>query len=237
MIYKGGWLAYDANVDSHSGLNQDTTAHSLVRIDSGGVPVKQIANTQSKLLALHQGVGYVYASADLKPAYNGNTAISMDQRDIVYLQPNVVIVFDRINSASGTTQTWQLASPVKPATTSTTATFTNAGHTLKVQRLSGTATTSVYSYASTSEYIGGYRLDEKATGGNNRFLHVLSVDGAVSSAVTTGTSTQPGVTVNLTGGGTATVLFNKDGAGATLTLNGTTIPLPATVDAIQELHL
>jgi hypothetical protein len=238
MIYKGGWLAYDANVDSHSSLNQDTTAHSLVRIDSGGAPVRQVANTQSKLLALHQGAGYVYASADLTPAYGGNSAVSMVQRDVLYLQPNVVIVFDRVNSASTTTQTWQLASPVKPTTSSTQASFANAGHTLKVQRLApGSTTPSVYSYALTSEYLGGYRFDEKHAGGSNRYLHVLSLDGAVSSAVTTGTSTQPGVTVNLAGGGTATVLFNRDGAGATLTMNGTTTALPATVCTLSELHL
>jgi len=74
-------------------------------------------------------------------------------------------------------------------------------------------------------------------GGNNRYLHVLSVDGAVSSAVTTGTSSQPGVTVNLAGGGTATVLFNRDTAGGTITINGVTTTLAATVDSLTEGHL
>jgi hypothetical protein len=237
MIYKGGWLAYDAVIDSHSGLTQDTTAHSLVRIDSGSTPIKQVASTTSKLTALHQTKEYVYASSDVKAAYNGNSAVTLDQRDVLFLQPNVVIVYDRVGSTSGTTQTWQLASPVKPSISGSTATFTNAGHTLKVQRLSPSATSSVYSYSSNSEYLGGYRLDEKVAGGNNRYLHVLSLDGAVSSAVTTGTSTQPGVTVNLAGGGTATVLFNKDTPGAKITLNGTTTTLDATVQSLPQGHL
>ncbi len=237
MIYKGGWLAYDAVIDSHSGLTQDTTAHSLVRIDSGSSPIKQVANTISKLRALHQTKEYVYASSDLTPAYNGNGSIQMVQRDVLYLQPNVIVVYDRVNTSSSTTQTWQLASPVKPSTSSGVATFSNAGHTLKVQRLSPSASASVYSYASNSEYLGGYRYDEKVAGGNNRYLHVLSLDGAVSSAVTTGTSTQPGVTVNLAGGGQATILFNRDTPGAKITLNGTTTTLDATVQSLTQGHL
>ncbi|MBV8755813.1 MAG: heparinase II/III family protein [Deltaproteobacteria bacterium] len=237
MIYKGGWLAYDAVIDSHSGLTQDTTAHSLVRIDSGSSPIKQVASTISKLTALHQTKDYVYASSDLTPAYNGNGSIQMVQRDILFLQPNTIIVYDRVNTSSGTTQTWQLASPVKPTTSSGTATFTNAGHTLKVQRLSPSATASIYSYTSNSEYLGGYRYDEKVAGGNNRYLHVLSLDGAVSSAITTGTATQPGVTVNLAGGGTATVLFNRDSAGGVITLNGVTTTLTAAVDSLSQSHL
>jgi hypothetical protein len=237
MVYKGGWLAYDAVIDSHSGLTQDTTAHSLVRIDSGSTPIKQVASTTSKVNALHQTKDYVYASTDLTPAYNGNGSIQMVQRDVLYLQPNVIVVYDRVNTSSSTTQTWQLASPVKPSTGSGTATFTNAGHTLKVQRLSPSATASIYSYASNSEYLGGYRYDEKVAGGNNRYLHVLSLDGAVSSAVTTGTSAQPGVTVNLAGGGQATILFNRDSAGGQITLNGTTTMLTAAVDSLSQTHL
>ena len=55
MVYKDGWLAYDAVVDSHSGLRQETTAHGLVRIDSGGSPVHQVANTVSKLSTVTSG--------------------------------------------------------------------------------------------------------------------------------------------------------------------------------------
>src|SRR5205823_4357936 len=48
MIYKDGWLAYDSVVDSHSGLTQATTAHSLVRISNGGTPVGQVVGTMPK---------------------------------------------------------------------------------------------------------------------------------------------------------------------------------------------
>lgn len=232
MIYKGGWLAYDANVQSRSGLSQKTASHSLVRIDRGGTPVKQIASTTSKLAALKQGPGYVYASADLTPAYKGNTAVQKVHRELVYLAPDVVVVFDRVQTASDTTQTWQLASPVAPSISGPTATFANAGHTLRVTRIApSSAAMSVYDYRADPDLKGGYRLDEVLPGGDRRYLHVLAVDGAVSSASASGAT---GVTLNLAGGGTATVSFAADTVGATLTRNGTTTTLGAGVDTLAE---
>jgi hypothetical protein len=234
MIYKGGWLAYDANVSSKSGLMQATTAHSLVRVDSGGAPVKQMATTTSKLQTLKKGSSYTYVSGDLTPAYKGNAAIQMVQRDMLYLQPNVVIVFDRVKSTAGTSQTWQLASPVAPTIAGAAATFTNAGHNLKVTRVAPSAASmSTYNFASSeaASYTGGFRLDETVAGGDNRYLHVMSVDGAVSSTANVGAT---GVTVNLAAGGQVTVNFNRDAAGATLTINGTTTTIGATVDVLAE---
>ena len=233
MIYKDGWLAYDSVIDSKSGLRQETTAHSLVRIDSGGKPVPQVASTTSKMVALHAGQGWVYASADLTPAYDGNSAVSKVNRDIVYLQPDTIVVYDRVASTSGTQQVWQLATPVAPSISGANATISGA-HALHVQRLApSSATSSVFSYTSDSsgDYTGGYRLDETAPGGNNRFLHVLSIDGAVTSATASGDST---VTVKLSGGHTATIAFSHDAAGATLTYDGTSHTLGAGVDSMPE---
>jgi hypothetical protein len=230
MLYKDGWLAYDAVVDSSSGLTQDTTAHGLVRIDSGGSPIHQVANTMSKVMGLHQGAGWVYTAADLTPAYNGSSQISKVNREMVYLEPNVVIVYDRVASASGTSQTWQLATPVAPSISGSTATISNAGHTLTVQRLApSTASSAVTSMPSvSSDYHGGYRLDETASGGNNRYLHVLSIDGAVTSATASGDA----VTVQLSNGQTATVTFQHDAIGATMTYGGSNVTLDASVDML-----
>jgi hypothetical protein len=234
MIYKGGWLAHDAVIHSRSGLTQATTAHSLVRIDSGGAPVRQIANTISKVTALHQGTGYTHVAADLTPAYGGNAAVQKSQRELVYLQPNVVIVFDRVQSTASTQQTWQLVSPVAPSISGATATITNAGHTLKVQKISG-GTMSVTAMTSVdSDFLGGFRLDERLGGGDQRYLHVLSLDGSVSSTTSAGDSAHPGVTVHLANGRSATVTFNRDIAGATLVLDGVTKALGATVDTLAE---
>ncbi len=234
MIYKDGWLGYDSVIDSFSGLRQETTAHSLVRIDSGGAPVHQVASTTSQMSALHTGPGWLYASADVTAAYAGAAAISKVQREIVFIQPNTVVVYDRVTSAAGTQQTWQLATPVAPAISGTTATITAAGHTLSVQRLAPAgATSSAFSYTndSSGDYTGGYRLDETIAGGDQRYLHVLSIDGAVTSATANGDSA---VTIALSSGQTATVTFVRNAVGASITLAGTTTALAPGVDTLPE---
>lgn len=234
MIYKDGWLAYDAVINSHSGLTQATTAHSLVRIDSGGQPVRQVANTISKVTALHQGTGYTHTAADLTPAYAGNAAVQKVQREMIYLQPDVVIVFDRVQSASGTTQTWQLASPTQASVSGAVATVSNAGHALKIQKISGGTMSVVPMTSVDADFTAGYRLNETMAGGDNRYLHVLSIDGSVSSTVSAGDASHPGVTVHLANGHNATVTFNRDTTGATLVLDGVTKALAAGVDTLAE---
>lgn len=232
LIYKGGWLATDSNIFSRSGLSQATTSHSLVRIDSGGSPVKQVVGTISKVNALEKGDGFVYASADITPAYKNNAAIQMVQRDMVYLEPDVVVVYDRVQSASGTTQTWQLTVPVAPTISGNTATVTNAGHTLKVQRVGGaSATMASYDQRGDSDLNGGYRIDQRVAGGDNRHLNVLSIDGAVQTATALGDT---GVTLQLSNGHTAKVTFERDGAGAIIEIDGRSSRIGATVEALTE---
>ncbi len=230
MIYKGGWLAYDANVDSRSGLAQATTAHSLVRVSSGGQPVRQIATTHSKVEALATGTGWTYAATDLTPAYKGNAAIQKVQREMVYLQPDVVIVFDRVASSAGTTQTWQLAAPTQPALSGNTATITNAGHQLRITRLAPTAgTMSTYDFRGESDFTGGWRLDETQPGGDQRYLHVMAIDGSVTSTAAAGDASNPGATVTLVDGRTVTVTFHRDSIGGSITIDGVTTALTAGV--------
>ena len=71
-------------------------------------------------------------------------------------------------------------------------------------------------------------------GGDNRYLHVLSIDSAVTSVTAAGDATHPGVTVRMSNGHTATVTFVRDTTGATLVLDGTTKTLAAGVDALPE---
>jgi hypothetical protein len=198
-----------------------------VRIDSGGQPIHQVVGTISSVVALHKTADYVYSAADLTPAYNGNSAISKVQREIVYLQPNVIIVYDRVNSAAGTQQVWQLATPNAPSISGGTATINGGGHTLTVQRLAPSASSSVHAMSADADFSGGYRLDETMAGGNQRYMHVLSIDGAATNVNASGDS----VTLTV-GGKQATVAFNHDAVGATLTYNGANTTLAAGVDTL-----
>ena len=230
LVYKDGWLAYDPVVDSHSGLDQRTTAHGLVRIDRAGAPLHQVADTTSQLLALHRGDGWTYASADLTNAYDGDPAVQLVQRELVYVAPDVVVVFDRVRTSSDTTQTWQLASPAAPAVSGNLATFTGAAHALKVTRVIG-GSYGTYDYRGDSDYLGGYRLDDTQAGGDRRHLHVLAIDGALASVTASGSY---GVALRLADGTALTIEFNRDAVGGTLTRAGTTITLAAGVDKLAE---
>ena len=233
MIYKDGWLAYDPVVDSHSGLDQQVTTHGLVRIDNGGSPVHQVASTTSTLAALHRGPGWVYASADLTPAYDGNAAVQQVNREVVYLEPDVVVVFDRVHG--GSSQVWQLAAPTQPALSGNTATITNAGHQLAITRLApSTGAMSTYDFRGNSDFSGGWRLDETTAGGDQRYLHVLAIDGAATAITATGDAAHPGTSLHLADGRSVTVTFNRDTVGAQLVIDGTTTALGAGVDNLPE---
>src|SRR5258705_11285797 len=102
------------------------------------------------------------------------------------------------------------------------ATITSSGHALNVQKISG-GTMAVTPFTSvSSDYSGGFRLDETMSGGDNRYLHVLSIDGAAPSVTPAGDAANPGVTVAMANGHSATVTFVRDNTGATLVLDGAT---------------
>lgn len=233
LIYKGGWLGYDGEIDSASGIIQETGGQSLVRIASGGTTIKQSVNTTSTMAAVHKGAGWFYAAGDVTAAYAGNANISKVQREMLFIEPNTIVVYDRVATSASTTQTWQLVTPVAPTVAGPTARISGA-HTMDVARLvPATGATSVATSLSStnSDYRGGYRLDTMQPGGDRRYLHVLSIDGAVASAVATGDNA---ASIHLANGQTATVTFNHDDIGATLDFNGTTTQLGAGIDMLPE---
>jgi hypothetical protein len=211
MIYKGGWLAHDAVVHSRSGLSQAVTAHGVVRIEQGGKLVRQKAETTSKLLALRRGDGFVYAAADVTDAYDKHAAVTRVQRDIVYLLPDVVIVYDRVATAKDATQWWQLPTPERPGIDDTKGIATLARR-LAVHRVLGGGPMVAFDFKADKDFTGGWRLEEQVAGGDNRYLHVLSIDGAARKVKAVGAS---GVEVTLASG-PVTVTFDKDAPGVTI---------------------
>jgi hypothetical protein len=231
LIYKGGWLASDAVINSDNGIIQETGSHSLVRINNASGPIKQVVGTTSQTVALHAGADWLHAAVDVTGAYKNNASVSKVQREIVYLKPNVIVVYDRVATAAGTTQTWELVSPTAPTMAGAVATI-GGTHSLRVQRLApASPTATVTNMANLTGYRGGYRLEAAMAGGDQRYLHVLSIDGSVTSATATGDST---VTVQLANGKTATVAFDRNNVGANLTYGGAAIALGAGVDVMPE---
>jgi len=204
MLYKGGWLAYDAVIDSKGGVRQSgslvgtTACHSLVRIDdANGAPAPQREGGTSKVIALHAGPGYLFASLDLTPAYGGSALVQLVRRQVLWLQPDVVIVQDHVVSSPGTAQTWQLVVPVAPGISGATALMTVGAHTLRVTRIAPSAASwRAFDFRINSDFTGGWRLDGAMAGAGTT---LIAIDGATSPATSTLTWADVGCSFTLGG--------------------------------------
>jgi hypothetical protein len=222
LVFKRGWLAYDPNYHSHSGIEQNEELHNIVRINaSDGRTLRQWEGASSTVLAVTQGAGFTHVAIDATAVYRyrGDTTASLVQREFVYLPPNVLVVYDRVTTVAGSTQTWQLNVPVAPTVAGSSATVTNAGSTLTSQRIiPSAATMSTFDWAAAGggEFSGGYRIDETVSGGANTMLHVLALDGAVTASARADADGRQGVTLTLSDGRVATVRFSPTAVDATL---------------------
>jgi len=170
------------------------------------------------------------------PAFNGAGEVQKVERELVFLEPDCVVVFDRVQTSSGTQQIWQLNAPSQPSINGATATVDGAAHDLVVRRLApASATSTTFSWASDGDFTAGYRLDEAVDGGTQQFLHVLSIDGTVTAATRSDADGQIGAQITFAGGATATVRFGTDGVGGSLvTSGGIDETLSTGVDSLPE---
>ncbi len=232
VLFKGTWLAYDANMDSHSGIEQDESMHNLVRIEQGGSVVKQVEGApRCNLLAMGDDARMTYALADVTPIYKGKRAAGKVEREFLFIKPDVFVVFDRVDTTgSDVGRVWTLNVPAEPEIAGDRLTLKREGHRMDVHRVAPSGLPYV---------VSGHRVDvADTTGTGSRFLHVLGLDGSVASVARSDAAGQTGVQVRLADGRTATVRFSTAGHGGTLDLrsagdaslfNG---PLPTTVASL-----
>lgn len=237
MIYKGGWLAYDPIVESTSGIRQEEELHNLVRIAGA----RQHEGTTSEMVALARGDTWLHAAADLTAAYEGEGVVDSVERELVFLEPDTVVIFDRVETSSGAAQTWQLSAPSAPAISGTRATIDGGAHDLRVERvIPASAETSVFDWTDDGDFGGGFRLDVTQPGGNNQFLHVLSIDATVSTVTRSDAGGRVGVAITFADGRSATVRFGASGVDGTLELRDSgggvidSATLDVGVDALPE---
>jgi hypothetical protein len=184
MIFRERWLAPDAVIWSKGGVRQasspvgTTAAHSLVRIDMAGVPVPQRDSpTAGRLLALHVGPGYVFAAVDLTSAYGGAAAVQLVRRQVLWLQPDTVLVQDRLVTAGAASLTWQLVVPTSPVTAGALATVTVGSHVMRVTRLAPAAGTwTTFRFDSHADFVDGFRLDGVQPGGDRTYVTAIQLD-------------------------------------------------------------
>ncbi len=218
VLFKGSWLAYDENVASPSGIEQDEELHNLVRIKSGGQPVHQIEGApRCELGGLVDDPTFTYAAARVTPVYKDNPAVQKVERDFLFVKPDVVVVFDRVETAAGAERIWTLNLPAAPTVNGDLLSYVSGANRLDVRRLSPAGLTSQVVAWTTAGMRSGARVDvAHAQGTSSRFLHVLSANGAVASATRSDAAGTIGAQVGLADGRSVLVRFSDAGSGGTL---------------------
>ncbi len=219
LVYQGEWLAYDANVDSHSGIRQEEELHNLVRIEAGGQVVRMHEGAPPTVLhALADDAQVFYLSADAAPVYDGQ-GVDRVGREVVWIKPGVFVVRDVVaTSDASARRVYQLNTPISPSVSGRRVTMDGQSSSLDLFVVApSSGPISTVSWASTDDDVqAGYRIEVAQQGdATESFLTVLGVGGAVTSA--SGSSTS--ATVTLSDGRTATVSFS-DGAGPHVEVTG-----------------
>jgi hypothetical protein len=243
LIYQGEWLAYDQNINSHSGIYQNEEAHNLVRIRQNGETVTMM-NGSATLVALHDTPAFVYMRADITPVYGGKEAVKRVEREVVFLKgPGAFVVMDRADTM-GADAVWQLNAPVAPVMSSEGWMVDGSAGTLEIRPLfPSTVVGEVLDWPTLDADMNtGHRLDVPNPGQADRarFLMLLAKGGTVTSATPTTASGTIGASMMFGDGTAVVVAFGDELAGGTLkvTKGGATAfdgALPSTVDTLPLL--
>lgn len=240
VIHRRGWLAYDQNIASHSGIEQSEDMHNLVRIEQGGSVVKQVYESACALKALAETPAYTYALAVSTGVYRGRAAVTRVDREFLFLRPDAFVVLDRVGTTAGARRVWTLNVPGTASIDADRYTFRSGSSEATVHRISPSgARAEVFEWkALRNDHRGGARIDVVHDEGTvSAFLHVVSLDGSVRSVERVEGTDTIGVAVAFADGRSATASFSRRGTGGTLQMRdagGAVVgdgPLPSTVAA------
>ena len=126
-LFARDWLAVTENIWSHSGIQQGTEVHNVVRFERsngsasqcaaprGDVVVHQCESTESrsKLTVTPGQQGAFSATADLTPVYRGNPALGSWQRKLDFAGRKLT-VNDQFKLGAGTRAIFQVNVPAEP---------------------------------------------------------------------------------------------------------------------------
>jgi hypothetical protein len=171
-LFSRDWLAVTANIWSHSGINQGTDVHNLVRFVRNGTAARQCeSTTRSSTMTVTPGSGGAFtAAANLTPAFCDSNAVTSWQRNFTFGSRRLT-VRDTFAITAGTTATFQVNTPVLP--TLVNSREATAGR-LRVRVLEP-ANATINSNFSSGKYVedgARYRID--VTGGTTGYLVELS---------------------------------------------------------------
>ncbi|MEZ4372196.1 MAG: heparinase II/III family protein [Polyangiaceae bacterium] len=212
MFYGGGWLAYDANVGTISGIRQEVAMHNLVRIDQNGSSASmRLHENAGQLFALRDTPAFAYAGCDVSQGYGGSSGVNRLEREMVFAKPDLLVVFDRVETAAAANHVWQINSP-------SPFNGVNSGFVSGVLHVRGVHPTDTVSRSQAwnsidSDIASGYRLElARNDASSSRFLTLLS-RGQLAATTPRSTADSLGVQIGLSTGESIVVDFNRDTRG------------------------
>jgi hypothetical protein len=228
VIFKNEWLAYDAVIDSSSGLRREEAVHNLVELTKNGKPVQMQRERTARLTALEDNAAFLYAAADVTPVYADGAGVSSVQRELVFVKPDTFVVFDRVSARPPIAKTWHLNTPHKPVEKNNFVSIQGKKDNLTMTVLlpRGAKPKVVAWPRLESDMTAGYRID--VAGGTEQavqFLAVLSLDGAVTRASEAADATGPTAELTLKDGRTVRVHFQSAVWGGEIAINGGKAPV------------
>ncbi|HEV7491029.1 MAG TPA: heparinase II/III family protein [Rhodanobacteraceae bacterium] len=168
-LYQNTWLSVTENIWSHSGIQQGTDVHNVLRFEQNGTLVPQSAPTVSTMTYTAGADGSVHAVGDLTPAYDGNPAVQSWTRTIDFSAGSLT-VHDTYATDANTQAIFQINVPVQPTINGATAT---AGSLVVNVVSPPNATLQAIDWTQVdSDFNSGWRID--ISGGTGDYVVVLT---------------------------------------------------------------
>ncbi len=171
-LFSGDWLAVTENIWSHSGIQQGTEVHNVLRFERNGTIIRQREPSTSsmKITRMDQANGSLQATADLSPAYS--SGVKSWQLEVDF-SLGKLIVHDSFTTDADTQAVFQINVPVKPVL---------EGHEARVGKLhvkvlkpaDAVLSTLDFSSLDKGEFRSGWRIDVRGSG--NEFQVELAQD-------------------------------------------------------------
>ena len=171
-LFSRDWLAVTENIWTHSGIQQETPVHNVLRFQRDGTVVAQRPGTASSLRVSAPAPGRLQASADLTAAYAGSDLVRGWQRELDFGSGRL-LVRDRFDIAPGTKAVFQVNVPVRPRIEGN---LVRAGRLrVKVLEPAGATIDAVdWRRVDPDEFLSGWRID--IAGGADRYEVELSIE-------------------------------------------------------------
>jgi hypothetical protein len=177
-IWKGGWQAVDAATYTEAGLPWGADAHNLVHVPGHERRGGEIPGLE----AVHDEAGVTYAKVDASNLYryrpgDGETETMLEEytRELVYLKPDVVVVYDRVEpKPAGEGYSWRLHFPVQPTASGGRYSASYQGGGMTLVPLAGGAASVQADDDLMVEGSGAWRVEEAAPA-DGRYLNVVAV--------------------------------------------------------------